>query len=69
MKKAILFFNVTMLSILSLYASGDNCYEEKGFTVTYLMLKIQNIELPQDQNEEDINSSENKIEQNGGVTE
>ncbi len=53
-----------MLSILSLYA-GDHNHEEKGFTVTYLMMQIQNIELPQDQTDVDSNSSENEIRQYG----
>jgi len=67
MNKTILICSAIMLSVLSLYAS-NNIQEERGFTVTYLMLEKQNIKLPQDQIEEDTNSSE-QIEYEGGDTE
>jgi hypothetical protein len=66
MNKTILICSAVMLSVLSLYAS-NNIQEERGFTVTYLMLEKQNIKLPQDQIEEDTNSSE-QIEYEGGDT-
>jgi hypothetical protein len=66
MRKTILICSAVMLSVLSLYAS-NNIQEERGFTVTYLMLEKQNIKLPQDQIEEDTNSSE-QIEYEGGDT-
>jgi hypothetical protein len=66
MNKTILICSAIMLSVLSLYAS-NNIQEERGFTVTYLMLEKQNIKLPQDQIEEDSNSSE-QIEYEGGDT-
>jgi hypothetical protein len=62
MNRTILYCMI-ILSIHSLYA-GSPKQEERGFTVTHLMLEIQNIELPQDQTEKDINSSENRIYQN-----
>jgi len=67
MRKTILIFSAVTLSALSLYASNHH-QKEKGFTVTYLMLEKQNIKLPQDQTEEDINSSE-QLEYKGGDTE
>jgi len=60
-KQAITPFIVIMLLVLSLYA-GNLDHEEKGFTVTHLMLERQNIELPQDQIEQDTNSSGNTIQ-------
>jgi len=65
MTKAIIPFITIMISVFSLYASSHD-YEERGFTVTYLMLEKQHIELPQDQWDEDSNSSEKGIQQNGG---
>jgi len=64
MKKTILF-SITMLSMLSLHARSHNC-EEKGFTVTYLMMERENIEFPENQMQEDTNSTE-KLPEGGGT--
>ena len=63
MKKGLMIFILSGL----IFAGDTHTIEIKnGFTVTYLMLEKQHIAIPTDQAYEDNNTSDSKIQHDGG---